>query len=393
MNYKFLCKGDSDMPKKTVKKFSQFAALGLASASLYHALYKIKFPLIVDGPDEHIMNATDENSLSKELDVNWISEANYTIEMNEKVVPYLSKRVQRGTLKRGDYNLAYDIYPLKDSLATVTIVHGFNEYKEKFQEIIYYMLQSKIQVIVYDQRGHGDSKLTSQQTQIDSQNFNEYVLDLKIIIDQVVRPVMSINQKLIIFSHSMGGAVTTSYIEQYADEVDAAILNTPMFMIDTGNYPQSFTYLYSKIMSKLGYGRRYIPTTQAFDSSRHTIYDESPEESISNSQIREEYFHKVNIKVHSLPTRGGSLNWLKTAFDTTHAILKPERLAQVKIPVLLIRAGEDNLVKKEGIFTAGHYLPNVERVFIPDSKHQTYLDHDKALKRYVKMLIGFIYSV
>lgn len=381
------------MSKKLIKLLSQMTGLGLVSAGLYHTYYQRKFPLIVDGPDEHLLLATEDEREDEQWPLEWVSEANYTIEMNEKVVPYLTKRVKEGQIKRGDYTLAYEKYALDDAVATVTLVHGFNEYKEKYQELIYYLLQSNIQVIIYDQRGHGASKLTPHQTQIDSQNFNEYVLDLKAVIDQVSRPMLKNDQKLIIFSHSMGGAVTTSYIEQYSNEVDGAILNAPMFMIDTGKYPQSFTYLYSKLMAKLGYGRHYIPTTEAFEPSRHTVYNETPEESISNSQIREEYFHNVNLSIHSLPTQGGSLNWLKTAFDTTHAVLKPERLAQVKIPVMLIRAGEDNVVQKEGIFTAGHYLPNVERILIPDSKHQTYLDHDKALKVYIRKLIGFIYSV
>lgn len=380
------------MVKKLFSVLSKVVTLGVASAGLYHTYYNKKYPMIVDRPDEHVLDRT-EGEVFDDLELDWLSEANFTNDMVGKVVPYLSGKVKDGELDRGDYKLAYQTYQLDDAIATVIIVHGFNEYKEKFQEMIYYFLQRKIQVVVYDQRGHGDSKLTAQQTQVDSQNFNEYVLDLKAIINQVAQAILSDDQKLIIFSHSMGGAVTTSYLEQYPGQVDGAILNTPMFMIDTGKYPQSFTYLYSKLMAKLGYGRLYIPTTEAFDPKLHTIYDETPEGSISNSQIREEYFHKVNVSIHSLPTRGGSLNWLKTAFDTTHSILKPDRLAQVKIPILLIRAGEDNVVQKEGIFTAGHYLPNVERVLIPDSKHQTYLDHDQALRLYVKKLLGFIYNV
>lgn len=381
---------DYFMPKKIIKAMSNMLGLGLAAVGLYHSYYQRKYPLITVGPDEHLL---EEISSGQALDLNWLSEANYTLRMNEEVLPYLSQKVEKGQLERGDYSLAYEIYALEEAHATVVMVHGFNEYKEKFRELIYYFLQSNIQVVIYDQRGHGASKLTAQQTQIDSQNFNEYVLDLKAVVDQLAKPLIPENQQLIIFSHSMGGAVTTSYIEQYENEVDGAILNTPMFMIDTGNYPQSLTYLFSKGMAKLGYGRQYIPTTRAFEPSRDTVYHTKPEDAISNSQIREEYYHKVNVNIHSLPTQGGSLNWLKTAFDTTHAILKPERLARVKIPVLLIRAGQDDTVQKEGIFTAGHYLPNVERVLIPDSKHQTYLDYDDAIKPYVEKLITFILSV
>lgn len=381
------------MPKKLVKILTKIAAVGLTSVGAYHAYYQRKHPLILDAPDEFLLEPSNDELRNQTLNFDWVSEANYTQEMNEKVCPYLSERMVKGQLKRGDYTLAYEKYGLDDAVATVALVHGFNEYKEKYTEMVYYLVQNKMQVVIYDQRGHGESKLTAQQTQIDSQNFNEYVLDLKAIIDEVARPLVADQHKLVIFSHSMGGAITTSYIEQFPNDVDGAILNAPMFMIDTGKYPQSLTYLYSKTMSKVGYGRNYIPTTEAFDPDLHTIYDDDPEDAISNSQIREAYFHKVNLSLHSVPTQGGSLNWLKTAFDTTHAILKPERLSQVKIPILLFRAGNDTIVEKEGVFTAGHYLPNVERILISDSKHQTYLDHDKALKIYVQKLIQFIRSV
>lgn len=381
------------MPKHIGKLLTKIAAVGLTSVGAYHAYYQKKYPLILKAPDEFLLEPSSEELKKQRLTVDWVSEANYTHEMNERVRPYLSERMVKGQLKRGDYTLAYEKYALDDAIATVILVHGFNEYKEKFSELVYYFLQNKMQVVIYDQRGHGASKLTPQQTQIDSQNFNEYVLDLKAVIGELARPLTDDKHKLVIFSHSMGGAVTTSYIEQFPKGVDAAILNTPMFMIDTGKYPQSLTYLYSKTMSKLGYGRNYIPTTTAFDPNIHTVYDDNPEEAISNSQIREAYFHKLNLKLHSVPTQGGSLNWLKTAFETTHAILKPERLSQVKIPILLLRAGNDTVVEKEGIFTAGHYFANVERVLIADSKHQTYLDHDQALKPYVQKLIQFIRSI
>lgn len=373
------------MLKKIAKTTAKLGLATLGGLAVYHTKYNKKYPLVSESHAEQPLSSD-----GKIADIDWVVEENYKEMMTNKVEPFLKNRLEVGNLDRGDYSLAYEKFLLPHSIASVIIVHGFNEYKEKFHEVVYYFLQKNIQVFIYDQRGHGMSKLSAQQTQIDSQNFNEYVLDLKAMIDEVVKPSLLKEDKLFIFSHSMGGAVTTSFIEQFEGRVDGVILNTPMFLIDTGKYPRSFTYLYSKQMAKLGWGREYIPTTEAFDSEKHTRYDKQPENSISNSQIREAYHHDVNVRLHTVPTRGGSLNWLKTAFDTTHAILKPDRLKRIKQPVLLIRAGRDTVVQKEGIFTAGAYLPNVEQILIAESKHQTYLNHDAELKIYMSKLLEFI---
>ena len=373
------------MLKKIAKTTAKLGLATLGGLAVYHTKYNKKYPLVSESHAEQPLSSD-----GKIADIDWVLEENYKEMMTNKVEPFLKNRLEVGNLDRGDYSLAYEKFLLPHSIASVIIVHGFNEYKEKFHEVVYYFLQKNIQVFIYDQRGHGMSKLSAQQTQIDSQNFNEYVLDLKAMIDEVVKPSLLKEDKLFIFSHSMGGAVTTSFIEQFEGRVDGVILNTPMFLIDTGKYPRSFTYLYSKQMAKLGWGREYIPTTEAFDSEKHTRYDKQPENSISNSQIREAYHHDVNVRLHTVPTRGGSLNWLKTAFDTTHAILKPDRLKRIKQPVLLIRAGRDTVVQKEGIFTAGTYLPNVEQILIAESKHQTYLNHDAELKIYMSKLLEFI---
>lgn len=373
------------MLKKIAKTTAKLGLATFGGLAVYHTKYNKKYPLVSESHAEQPLSSD-----GKIADIDWVVEENYKEMMTNKVEPFLKNRLEVGNLDRGDYSLAYEKFLLPHSIASVIIVHGFNEYKEKFHEVVYYFLQKNIQVFIYDQRGHGMSKLSAQQTQIDSQNFNEYVLDLKAMIDEVVKPSLLKEDKLFIFSHSMGGAVTTSFIEQFEGRVDGVILNTPMFLIDTGKYPRSFTYLYSKQMAKLGWGREYIPTTEAFDSEKHSRYDKQPENSISNSQIREAYHHDVNVRLHTVPTRGGSLNWLKTAFDTTHAILKPDRLKRIKQPVLLIRAGRDTVVQKEGIFTAGAYLPNVEQILIAESKHQTYLNHDAELKIYMNKLLEFI---
>lgn len=362
------------------------------AAAIYHLSYQRRFPLINEPQAEILLNESIEpvsyQTITEKMD--WVLEDDYEGSMDQYVIPFIKEYLTEATITRGDYTLHYHLYQLKNPIATVVLVHGFNEYKEKFQEFIYYLLQHNIQVVVYDARGHGFSKISPQQTQIDAHDFMVYVDDLHAIIQQAVEPNLR-GSKLILFGHSMGGAVVTDFAEEYPQLADGLILNTPMFLIDTGRYPQSFTFLYASLMSKIGYSNLYIPTTQAYQPELHDEHD--PLESISGSIVRDAYYHQTNVFIHKIPTRGGSLGWLRAAFQMMHQVLNPDNLAKITQPVLLIRAGQDNVVQPEGIYTAGRYLPNVERVLMPESKHQTYLDQDKVIQPYYTKLIEFIQSV
>lgn len=368
-----------------------FGAL-TGAAALYHAAYQLRFPL-VKTPQEEVdleksLSPASYQTIMSELA--WVKEANYRETMEDIVVPYIEERLKEGTVRRDDYVLHYHLYQLPKPAATVLIVHGFNEYKEKFREFVYYFLQQNIQVVVYDARGHGFSKISPQQTQIDSHDFNLYVEDLHAIIETVVLPVKE-ESPLVLFGHSMGGAVVTAFAEAFPQMVDKLILNTPMFLIDTGKYPQSFTYLYVSLMSYLGYKDLYIPTTEMYDPELHEKH--SAVNMISGSLARDSYYHDINIRLHQVPTRGGSLNWLMSAFKAVHQMLNETHLQKIKQPTLLIRAGKDSVVQSEGLYTAGHYLPNVERILLPNSQHQTYLDIDEVIQPYYTKLIEFTLDV
>lgn len=141
-------------------------------------------------------------------------------------------------------------------------------------------------------------------------------------------------------------------------------------------------------MSKLGYKNLYIPTTEAYDPLIHEQH--SAVNMISGSLARDRYYHNLNVALHQVPTRGGSINWLRSAFKAVHLMLNETNLQKIKQPILLIRAGEDTVVQAEGLYTAERFLPNVETILMPNSKHQTYLDTDDVIQPYYTKLIEFI---
>ncbi|UUX34304.1 alpha/beta hydrolase [Fundicoccus culcitae] len=371
------------MPKnKLLKTTAKIAKTLTISGLAYHFWYQKNANLIRTNPGEI------ELPNEEPIPLDWVDSQHYGEAMEQKVKPYIEKYRKQQVLPLNAYPIAIDTYQLPNPDQTLLIVHGFNEYKEKFHELIYYFLQANIQVVVYDQRGHGFSKIDENQTQINIKDFNEYVVDLNHIIHQIVLP-MSQNNPLILFGHSMGGAVVTSYlIKEEPTIVDAVVLNAPMIEIETGKYPQSLSHLVSHLMSQTPFGNLYIPTTEAYDPQIHTLFN--ADNDLTHYPVRNEYTHYLNNSLHKIPTRGGSYHWLATSLSHLWEIRKPENIKKIKQAVLLFRAEDDVIVGAEGIFTLNQYLPKVTPIFVPNSKHEIFQENDQIVQAYISQIIKFI---
>ncbi|MBR4745535.1 MAG: alpha/beta hydrolase, partial [Clostridia bacterium] len=67
----------------------------------------------------------------------------------------------------------------------------------------------------YEQRGHGFSQGKGKEPDVvHVDSYREYVEDLKAFMDHVVNPQTE-GLKHILYAHSMGGAVSALFLEQY----------------------------------------------------------------------------------------------------------------------------------------------------------------------------------
>ena len=114
----------------------------------------------------------------------WLSQAQFDQEMTDWVQPYLAQHGQFETITLEDgQTLAFDFYPHAEAQATLLIIHGLNEFKEKFRELTYYWHQEACQVIAVDLRGHGASGPYGPKSSIHSQHFDQYADDLATLLD------------------------------------------------------------------------------------------------------------------------------------------------------------------------------------------------------------------
>ena len=118
--------------------------------------------------------------------------------------------------------IAYTV-PEKEIKGIVQFSHGMSEHKERYFNFMEYLSQNGYVCIINDHRGHGKSVKDSS----DLGYF--YTEDTNFIIDDLHDVTLYIkskypNNKIYMFSHSMGTLVARGYIQKYDNEIEKIIL-------------------------------------------------------------------------------------------------------------------------------------------------------------------------
>ena len=192
----------------------------------------------------------------------------YAAWMAETVEPYLKEHGKKGYLKMEDgMSIAYRCYSLPDAGKCVVISHGFCEFAEKYNEVVYRFLQEGYSVYVPEHRGHGYSgREVDDPELVHVQSYDSYVTDFARFVETVVSPR---EEHRMVFAHSMGGAIAILALERYPEMFEAAILSAPMCGMQTGKYPRIVARLLAGSCCLLG-KRKTLPVWR--DSGDFLIY-------------------------------------------------------------------------------------------------------------------------
>ena len=315
----------------------------------------------------------------------YLSEKNYKQYMQSEVEPFLNEIAKSGYVSGENGTMIYyEKYVISNAKGGIVISHGFSESFEKYKELAYYFVKSGFCVYGVDHRGHGRSGSLSRsnETQVNIDNFDYYVSDLKKFLDEVVVP--EAKGDLIIFGHSMGGCISGLFLERYPNYFKKAILNAPMMKIDTGETNPTLARILAKTVCSVGLGDKYVPG--------HSAFSPAPDfkGSATSCESRYIYYHEKMLDNPNLQKSGSSYRWLKEAIQATKEVTDPINTAKIKVPVLLFQAERDTLVRPEGQdkFLAG--VKKGKKVFIKDSKHEIYIERDCILYPYLDMVLSFI---
>lgn len=324
------------------------------------------------------------NEEARNIDI--ISDDQFQQNMITEIEPLLNKIRKNGFFSReSQKNLYYEEYISKDATKSIVISHGFTENAEKYKELIYYFYREKYNVFIMDHQGHGKSfRLLTDYSITHVEKFDDYVEDLKAFVEKKVKPD-SDGKPLILFAHSMGGAIGGCYIEKYPNDFEKAIFSSPMFEIDSGKIPLWVGKAIADFKSMTGRKKEFVFTQSKFNTEEHF------KDSCSISKVRYAYFFQKRLKEKEYQNYCSSYSWLRQSVIATRKLIKPANLAKINIPVIVFQAEKDTVVKARGQdkFTQG--VKDSLLVFVPESKHEIYMANSRIIAPYLDKIFNFIH--
>lgn len=313
----------------------------------------------------------------------FLKEEDYVDKMVHVVRPLLENKGKTGCFKSFDgTEIYYEYYDHPQEKAVIVMSHGFCEFTKKFEEVIFYFFQEGYSVYIPDHRGHGYSqRKVDDKSKVHIDSFDEYVMDLNSFITEIVLKDRD-HRKLVLYGHSMGGAIAALYLEQYREVFSCAILSSPMLEINFRKTPLWIVWLLLMYKKLTHSDQDYVSGHGAFDGiSRFrssSCLSEARYKEVFNKRIQDEKYQ----------TYGASSAWTLASLNALRKLHKDAGL--IKIPVLLFQAGRDTTVEPGGQRKFVKKSHNTKLVVISDSKHEIYNGNSHIRKIYYDEIFGFL---
>lgn len=122
-------------------------------------------------------------------------------------------------------DIAY-IVPKGEALGVIQISHGMAEHKERYFDFMEFLASNGYICVISDHRGHGKSiKNEDDLGYFYTDNINFIVDDLHEVTLYIKKKFK--DEKIYLFSHSMGTLVSRCYIEKYDADIEKLVLSGP----------------------------------------------------------------------------------------------------------------------------------------------------------------------
>ena len=310
----------------------------------------------------------------------------YADAMEKAILPYLKEKQKEIAVKGADGRALYCVsYDAEAPRGTVLVLHGFTENAYKFSELIYSLLHNGFSAVAYDQRGHGrswrDEAVRADQSLTHVDRFGEYVEDLEAVCEQALS---GMPKPWMIFSHSMGGAVTALYLEQHPETFAKAAMCAPMIAPCRNNIPLFAVMGICRGEKLLGKGKKRIFLSKPYAGP------EDFSTSCATDRNRFDWYDAVKASRKDFSNNGPTYSWTLESMKVTKQILKKGEVEKIACPVRLYTAETDGSVLPEPQEQFISRVRQGNRVFVKNARHEIYRSEDGVLFPWWHDVLSFL---
>ncbi|CAN5452547.1 alpha/beta hydrolase [soil metagenome] len=222
-------------------------------------------------------------------------------------------------------DLFYQSWTSAKPRATLVLTHGIAEHSEAYHDLAVDMVPKGWDIYAFDLRGHGRSD--GRRGYID--DFHRFSRDLdKFVRHLRLGPLKDSKVPLVMFGHSMGGLITLRYLVDQGEAAPAiaAVLSSPAMGISMPIPPlKEFA---AEMLHK------YLPQV--------TLANDIPYDKLTHVEARWRSY-AGDVLRHDKISPEMYFGMLEAAKKVT------EGAARIKIPTLIVAAGDDRIVSRPAI--------------------------------------------
>ena len=272
---------------------------------------------------------------------------------------------------------------VKPARGTIVIVQGRAEFIERYSETVVELRRRGFHVLSFDWRGQGGSqRFVRRERKGHVGRLKHYEADLALAMAEMQA---KFPPPYFVLAHSMGAAVCLDAARHDALPVARMVALAPMLGLTMVANPARASRLAS-LLYWLGFGRAFIPgggdtaiATKPFDGNR-----------LTSDPIRYARNSALSADARHLSIGDPTIAWVRTAFRLMARLNAPSAALQVKVPTLIIAAGQDPVVSTPAIERFAARLKTGAALILPTARHEILMENDAIRAQFWAAFDAFI---
>lgn len=259
--------------------------------------------------------------------------------------------------------------PAAKAIGSVVLSPGRTEPIEKYVEVVGELVARGYDVLAHDWRGQGrSSRLLPDRLPGHAEGFDDFIEDFRHLIaayhERLIHPRIAMG-------HSMGGCLTLTALAKGVGDFDAAILSAPMLGINTGSTPTWAARLSARLMGLTGRGSAYVLGGATDPFSATFTGDRLTHDPVRYARTRAQILADRDLALGNV-----TWGWLDSAFKAVDWLRKAPETTRIRIPLVVLGAGEDTLVPNAEIKATTARVPGARYVEVEGAYHEILMETD-----------------
>jgi len=267
---------------------------------------------------------------------------------------------------------------------TLCLLHGRGEFIEKYFEVVRDAQQRGFAVASLDWRGQGLSqRFLGDDRKGHVQDFSQYDLDLDIFIKEIVLP--DCPPPLFALAHSMGAAVVIRAAHRGRRFFERVVLSAPMVNL-VGGAGSPPARLAARALRFVGLGRAYLPAGGATSVQSKPFIGNI----LTSDPVRYERTAAIVEAEPALAIGSPTVGWVDAAYRAMQDFAEPNYAERLRQPILIVAAGQDQLVSTPVIGQFAARLPVGSHLVIAGARHELLMEADRYRSQFWAAFDAFV---